>query len=50
MLDASDTADADRRKRLAVLRTEETELNQSIRALFMMVESGATASDDPFLK
>ena len=50
MLDASDAADADRRKRLAVLRTEETELNQSIRALFMMVESGVTAPDDPFLK
>jgi site-specific DNA recombinase len=50
MLDASDAADADRRKRLAVFRTEETEVNQSIRALFMMVESGATAPDDPFLK
>lgn len=34
----------------AVLRAEETEVNQSIRALFMMVESGATAPDDPFLK
>ena len=50
MLDASDAADADRRKRLAVLRTEETEVNQSIRSLFMMVESGVTAPDDPFLK
>ncbi|PZT95123.1 MAG: hypothetical protein DI625_06030 [Sphingomonas sp.] len=50
MLDASDAADADRRKRLAVLRTEETEVNQSIRALFMMVESGVTTPDDPFLK
>ena len=50
MLDASDAADADRRKRLAVLRTEETEVNQSIRALFMMVERRVTAPDDPFLK
>ncbi len=50
MLDASDAADADRRKRLAVLRTEETEVNKAIRALFMMVESGATAPDDPILK
>lgn len=50
MLDASSAADAERRKRLAVLRTEETEANKAIRALFMMVESGATAPDDPFLK
>lgn len=50
MLDASDAADAERRKRLAVLRTEETEVNQSIRALFMMVESGVTSPDDPFLR
>lgn len=50
MLDASADADAERRKRLAVLRTEETEANRSIRALFMMVESGATQPDDPFLK
>ncbi|WP_419810088.1 recombinase family protein [Sphingomonas sp.] len=50
MLDASDAADTDRRKRLAVLRTEETEVNTSIRPLFMMVESGLTAPDDPFLK
>lgn len=50
MLDVSSAADADRRKRLAVLRTEETEINKSIRALFMMVESGATTPDDPFLK
>lgn len=50
MLDASADADAERRKRLAVLRTEESEANRSIRALFMMVESGATQPDDPFLK
>lgn len=50
MLDASSAADASRRKQVAVLRTEETEVTNSIRALFMMVESGATAPDDPFLK
>ena len=50
MLDASSTADADRRKRLAVLRTEETEINASIRSLFMMVERRTTTPDDPFLK
>lgn len=50
MLDASSAADAGRRKQVAVLRTEETEVTNSIRALFMMVESGATAPDDPFLK
>ncbi len=49
MLDASSTADADRRKRLAVLRTEETEAKKSIRALFAMVEKGVTEPDDPFL-
>ena len=50
MLDASNAADADRRKRLTVLRTEETEVNRSIRALLMMVENRVTAPDDPFLK
>lgn len=50
MLDASADADARRRKQLAVLRTEETEANKSIRALFIMVEKGVTQPDDPFLK
>jgi site-specific DNA recombinase len=50
MLDASSAADAGRRKQLAVLRTEETELNQSIRALFMMVEKRTTTPDDPWLQ
>ncbi len=50
MLDASSGADRERRRRLAALRTEETETNKSIRSLFMMVEAGVTAPDDPFLK
>lgn len=48
--DASAEANAERRKRLTVLRTEETETNKSIRSLFMMVEKGVTRPDDPFLK
>ena len=50
VLDASNDAHGDRRKRLAVLRAEETEVQKAVRALYRMVESGITEPDDPMLK
>ena len=50
VLDASTVAIAERRKRLALARSNQTDLQKSIRSLFMMVEQGVTEPDDPFLK
>jgi site-specific DNA recombinase len=50
VLDASNSAEADRRKRLGTLRAEETETEKARRALFGLVEAGTTAPDDPILK
>jgi site-specific DNA recombinase len=49
MLDASSAANEERRKRLTVLRTEETETKKSLTSLFIMVEKGFTKPDDPIL-
>ena len=50
VIEKSATADADRRKTIAVRRAELTENDKSVRALMKMVEAGSIDPADPILK
>lgn len=49
ILEKSADADADRRKRVAVLRTEETDVKRAIRSLYQMVETQKISPNDEIL-
>ena len=50
MLDASNDAHAERKRRLTVLRKEESDVRGAVRALLKTVENGVLEPDDPDLK